>query len=900
MEGGVTPTGQQSMADTDDADGAFEAAFLAEYADFHVALQDELPLQDARMLQHVATMSAMVQHNGGGDGSNTAGEGAAAVRRELLQAAIQKARGWVELRTQQLVGEFHMRWHEDDRGPDLLAVDRALRESLRLVHAAETSLGELPVCVEVLGACAKQLHAQLAKHVRKANRHELRVLYADFCRWEGVGREELQTLCLEKYREQVDKHVQSEAVATQMLLLGLLAARDAPAVLMSAPGASGAASSGVASGEAGEERSTIQVLNDYLEGVAGFSEELSEPEVDEDGSAVELPPKFIASVLREVEQEACTQALELSSHVLQIETRLSESTDRVQLLADEEKGQGDGGPRDSAAREATISELDVRLEETSGLLQLLHTFALWCDDLPPVEKTAPAVRLGRGESVVGGFPTEGVAAASSTTAASTVVISPPSSMPLQQEQAEMPQSVPNIGLEDQLAPGAGVAVVPPVGAIAEGGGCDATAASAADAAMAAVSTCTAALGVSADGAPAAPVTPALANAENESAQQTEPAPAPAALSSRGGRRTEARQRLDAYTQGLACAYLQGEMGYLDCAVHLATELTEVDAESLTLSVVDDVFFVLLKAFTRSVHTGAATLAVIPLLNSLVEALRTRCLPVLQKYLRHAGAAEAANERFIVGANSMQCAHEYAQRLSSVVSTSFEQNFPEMVTTAEICLGELASLAEECSEAASRAMRLLAVELRPTAWLRVDFEPASFELQTEQAEADVKQSFEAGLLHPLHARLSPLQEGLRPQNVETLVHAVAAGLAEEIESVVMEKRFNESGAMLLSELTRRTTDRLSELVSGSVRHELGRLNQIAFLLNAGSVQEAAALLLSTASISSSGGDGGGVRLTRKEAGRVLRLRSDLPREDISSLFDVDDDGGHCTEQGGGSD
>ena len=34
------------------------------------------------------------------------------------------------------------------------------------------------------------------------------------------------------------------------------------------------------------------------------------------------------------------------------------------------------------------------------------------------------------------------------------------------------------------------------------------------------------------------------------------------------------------------------------------------------------------------------------------------------------------------------------------------------------------------------MELLAVELRPTAWLRVDFEPASFEITTEQAEADI--------------------------------------------------------------------------------------------------------------------------------------------------------------------
>ena len=52
--------------------------------------------------------------------------------------------------------------------------------------------------------------------MRRANRHELRMIYADFCGWES--RAELRDLCLDKYREQVDKHVQTEAVATQMRL----------------------------------------------------------------------------------------------------------------------------------------------------------------------------------------------------------------------------------------------------------------------------------------------------------------------------------------------------------------------------------------------------------------------------------------------------------------------------------------------------------------------------------------------------------------------------------------------------------------------------------------------------------------------------------------------------------
>ena len=37
-----------------------------------------------------------------------------------------------------------------------------------------------------------------------------------------------------------------------------------------------------------------------------------------------------------------------------------------------------------------------------------------------------------------------------------------------------------------------------------------------------------------------------------------------------------------------------------------------------------------------------------------------------------------------------------------------------------------------------------------------------------------------------------------------------------------------------------------------------------------------------------GGGGSARLTRKEAGRVLRLRTDLPKDEISSLLDMDEE------------
>ena len=908
IDGGGDATPSAAATDgggEEDEAALFEAAFGAELQDFHMALADDGDDACSRLLQHVVTLRAMSEAparpstsaargasetSSSNDAAGTVAvaattasassahlEALAEVRREMVGACVQKARAWVEQRAQQLVAEFHLRWHED---ADLLAVDRALRRSFQIVRDAEAALEALPVCVEILGACEKQLQAKLSTHVRKANRHELRVLLADFCRWEG--RDELERLCLDKYREQVDKHVQSEAVQTQMKLLAILAPREASAAVASAsPG--GAPSGGEAAGA--EARSTVQVLSDYLEGVAGLGEELKSTDIGDDGEEVALPAAFVASVLREVEQEACTQTLELSSHVLKIEGHLYDATASAQPIVDGWADRDrDERRADAAVLEATISNLDVRLEEVSGMLQLLQSFEHWCDDLPQLE---PAVST----PVVAAGPPPAAAAPPPSTAA-------PS-------QAPSTTSTPAESAQSQMALPAVTTAAPENGV---------TACAAADDAAAAVSACSVALsrqenggGASADHPPppANPVEGAsAASCAPCAAPPQEPRPTPAPLSPPAAaaaapssvppmrKRSEARLKLDAYSQGLACGYLQGEVAYLECAVRMAADLTEVDAESSTLSLVDDAFFVLLKAFTRSVHTGAATLAVIPLLNALVDALRTLCLPNLQRYLRHSGGADATNERFLVAANSMQCAAEYTRRLSTVVSNGFAEHFPELSGMAEVAVAELAAIAEGCTDEAGTAMRRLAVELLPAAWLQIDFATTSFELLTDQAEMDAQVSFESGLLAPLRRTLEPLLDRLRAHNADVLVHAIGAALAERMEESVMHKSFNESGAMLLSEMTRRLIDALSEFVSGSVRNEFGRLNQVAFLLNAGSVQEAAALLISTDGAGTAAGTGGGgsntgsfkSRLQRAEAARVLKLRSDFPREELSTLFE----------------
>ena len=161
----------------------------------------------------------------------------------------------------------------------------------------------------------------------------------------------------------------------------------------------------------------------------------------------------------------------------------------------------------------------------------------------------------------------------------------------------------------------------------------------------------------------------------------------------------------------------------------AAELAEFDEGSHTLSLVDDAFFILLKSFSRAVTTAHATLVVVPLLNAVIDSLRHTCIPLLHKRLRLSGAAEPTNPAYLIAANSLRLADEYTCKMGQHVSRTFANAFASLSGMADPALEELETLASSCREVADGAMRRLAAELLPTAWLQIDFEPLSFELDS---------------------------------------------------------------------------------------------------------------------------------------------------------------------------
>jgi hypothetical protein len=347
-------------------------------------------------------------------------------------------------------------------------------------------------------------------------------------------------------------------------------------------------------------------------------------------------------------------------------------------------------------------------------------------------------------------------------------------------------------------------------------------------------------------------------------------------------RSEARQRLEAYVQGVASVYLHAEGTWLHGAVGVAVSSDEVADETApdgpVLSLVDDVFYVLLKSFQRAMRSGHATHVMVPLLSQIVDAARQRCVPALHDRMREAGAADAGNSAFIAAVNSLEYAAHNADRLRQVVQDAFFSRLADSEAEADGAadgaaegLAALATLSSDLSGRAAEATAQLADALMPTAWLLLDFGPADFVLD-EVKEVEQQRSFELKLLQPLAATLRALQQRLRRANMNAVTRHLALVLSERFEQAVMQKRFNELGAMLLSELVQQLSDTLSE-PSGSVRQELGRLRQLVFMLNVGSLSEATGLGLS----------GVGSSLSREELCDILARRIEFDENDVRDVL-----------------
>lgn len=709
-------------------------------------------------------------------------------------------------------------------------------------------------------------------------------------------------------------------------------------------------------GDAGE-RSSVEVLRGFLEAVADLSEELDAADTDGMGalgmgpgaSQGGLPLEFVQRAHREIEQEACTQLLELLEGVTKLDDSIVEMAQALlrtppprmpppprgeRVVEGGGPGAGwKGGSREGAGGDvfgrATLVALDLRLEETAAMLELIHTFALWCDDQPqpplepliqPMPPHMPPPALPHSEA---GTCSVAAAADAAANAVSACALSLSHCEPF--GTAEPQGAVPPPHAMVSVAEASAAAVIPGPGPsaiqgglVAKGGvvescvgaarGLNGDTASAtalpaccsSDVADAAAPDAAAPILLQERSA-VAPKETASAGASEATASAHEEAASPAALKSTLVAAPSAspvaprvhcagRCRLEAYAQSLGCSLVAGESHYMRRAVELASISEETcDASSgQRYSFLDDAFYVLLHSFRRAVRAcearaEAAAITIIPLLHPIADVIRESTLATLELRRRRSGAPAATNGPFLIVANSFDCAAAYVRELRGVIRSSFEEQFGSLAPMAEGSLDELEALSEHLESITVECISQIAATLMPTEYLMLEWGPTDFRLSDgyggEAKETAARIAFDQQLLRPLMESLEALRPLLRPPALERLVHALAAAFASQLEQGSKMKRYDELGALLFGEQVRRLVNALSGLVAtGSARNEFARVSQLAFLLNAGSVQEAAGLLMSQ-----EGAAGGGSRLTRAEAAAILSLRVEFDQAAVRDLI-----------------
>lgn len=318
------------------------------------------------------------------------------------------------------------------------------------------------------------------------------------------------------------------------------------------------------------------------------------------------------------------------------------------------------------------------------------------------------------------------------------------------------------------------------------------------------------------------------------------------------------------------------------------------------------------------------LVIVPLLNALTEKiLVAQLLPELAALKRKAGAVRADNSSAIVALNSLDLGVEYSTQLVNVVRQGAAESFGDHSNLADEPSQLIVAFGEELKALKRTSVEELAEDLVPRAWLLLEWQMASYLVSTPMSErrqpgtagqggrapgdmvserdaphaqspialAEGLGTDEAGawpstrMLRNLVDALEDLKGRLRKGAHADVVEALAAKLAEHMEEGVMSKKFDELGAIQFQDEFRRIVEALGRVTETPVRHCFARLTQIAFLLNAASVNEAVSLMAEASALAAEENETAGrpVRLTPAEACRVVSLRVEFADFDFEGVL-----------------
>ncbi|CAA3014393.1 conserved oligomeric Golgi complex subunit 4 [Olea europaea subsp. europaea] len=323
-------------------------------------------------------------------------------------------------------------------------------------------------------------------------------------------------------------------------------------------------------------------------------------------------------------------------------------------------------------------------------------------------------------------------------------------------------------------------------------------------------------------------------------------------------------------------------------VRKAIKIDEHVPDSLTTSMVDDVFYVLQSCCRRAISTSNIN-SVIAVLSSASSLLGGEYGEALQQQMRepNLGAklflggvgVQKTGTEIATALNNMDVSSEYVLKLCHEIEKQCAEVFPAPVDRERVksCLSELNEMSNNFKKALSVGMEQLVATVSPRIRPVLDnVATISYELsEADYAENELNDSWVQRLLHAVETNVAWLQPLMTANNYDSFVHLVIDFIVKRLEVIMMQKRFNQLGGLQLDRDARTLVSHFSSMTQRTVRDKFSRLTQMATILNLEKVSE----------ILDFWGENSGPmtwRLTPAEVRRVLGLRVDFRPEAITSL------------------
>lgn len=323
-------------------------------------------------------------------------------------------------------------------------------------------------------------------------------------------------------------------------------------------------------------------------------------------------------------------------------------------------------------------------------------------------------------------------------------------------------------------------------------------------------------------------------------------------------------------------------------VRKAIKIDEHVPDSLTTSMVDDVFYVLQSCCRRAISTSNIN-SVLAVLSGAMNLLSNEYQEALQQKMRepNLGAklflggvgVQKTGTEIATALNNMDVSSEYVLKLRHEIEEQCTEVFPAPADRERVksCLSELGEMSNGFKQTLNAGMEQLVATVTPRIRPVLDsVATISYELsEAEYAENEVNDPWVQNLLHAVETNAAWLQSAMTTNNYDLFVHLVIDFIVKRLEVIMMQKRFSQLGGLQLDRDARALVSHFSGMTQRTVRDKFARLTQMATILNLEKVSE----------ILDFWGENSGPmtwRLTPAEVRRVLGLRVDFKPEAISAL------------------